>query len=56
MLNMPQRKANATASAVRMSGVVMMSVCCRSSAALKRSSPWTHGKNQLRPVPAKIAL
>jgi hypothetical protein len=39
-----------------MSGAVMMSVCWRSSAALKRSSPWTQGKNQLRPVPEKIAL
>ena len=44
MLNIPQRNANATASAVRISGVVMMSVCWRSSAALKRSSPCDPGE------------
>ena len=56
MLNMPQRKANATARPVRISGVVMISVCCRFSAAIVRSSPAIHGKNQFSPVPLKIAL
>ncbi len=56
MLNRPQRKANATARPVRISGVVMISVCWRLSAAVVRSSPVVHGKNQFRPVPLKIAL
>ena len=56
MLNSPQRKANATARPVRISGVVMISVCWRLSAAVVRSSPVVHGKNQFRPVPLKIAL
>ena len=56
MLNSPQRKAKATARPVRISGVVMISVCCRFSAAVVRSSPDTHGKSQLSPVPLKIAL
>ena len=56
MLNSPQRKAKATASPVRISGVVRISVCCRFSAAVARSSPVTQGKNQFSPVPLKIAL
>ena len=56
MLNRPQRNAKATARPVRISGVVMMSVCCRFSAATVRSSELIHGKNQLSPVPLKIAL
>ena len=43
MLNMPQRNANATASAVRISGVVAISVCCRLIAAKMRSLPDVHG-------------
>ena len=56
MLNRPQRKANATARPVRISGVVQISVCCRLIAAIVRSSSLIHGKNQFRPVPLKIAL
>ncbi len=56
MLNRPQRNANATARPVRISGVVMISVCCRFSAATIRSSALIHGKNQFSPVPLKIAL
>ena len=56
MLNMPQRNANATASPVRISGVVTSSVCWRLNSALIRSSPETQGKNQFRPVPSKIPL
>jgi hypothetical protein len=56
MLKSPQRKAKATAIPVRTSGVIRMRVCCRSFAAASRESPETHGKNQLRPVPSKIAL
>ncbi len=56
MLNIPQRNAKATARPVRISGVVMISVCWRLIAAFARSSPVTHGKNQLSPVPLKIAL
>ena len=56
MLKRPQRKAKATASAVRMSGAMRMSVCWRSFAAASRVSPVTQGKNQFRPVPSKIAL
>jgi hypothetical protein len=55
MLKRPQRKAKATASPVRISVVVRMSVCWRLSAARSRSAPVTHGKSQLRPVPSKIA-
>ena len=55
MLKSPQRNANATARAVRISGVMRMSVCWRSFAAASRVSPYP-GKNQLSPVPAKIAL
>ena len=43
MLNMPQRNAKATASAVRMIGVVRSSVCCRFCAATEAVS---HG-NQI---------
>ena len=39
MLNIPQRNANATARPVRISGVVMISVCWRLSAAVARSRP-----------------
>ena len=58
MLNRPQRKANATARPVRISGVVRSSVCWRLSAASDPRSlgPSTQGKNQFRPVPSKIAL
>ena len=56
MLNSPQRKAKATASPVRISGVVVISVCWRLSAAVVRSSPVTQGKIQFSPVPLKIAL
>ena len=70
MLNIPQRNANATASAVRTIGVVKSSVCCRFVAA---TEPVSHGnhmcavangiraewlptwKNQPTPVPVKIA-
>ena len=55
MLNRPQRNANATARPVRISGVVRISVCCRLSAAIVRSSALVHGKSQFRPVPSKIA-
>jgi hypothetical protein len=54
MLNRPARKAKATASPVRMSGAVMMSVCCRLTAASARSS-MGQGKSHWRPVPSKIA-
>src|SRR3954454_797867 len=54
MLNIPQQNANATASPVRISGVVASSVCWRLIAAVERSL--VHGKNQFRPVPSKIAL
>jgi hypothetical protein len=56
MLNSPQRKANATARPVRISGVVWMSVCCRLIAAVERSTLLVQGKIQFRPVPLKIAL
>jgi hypothetical protein len=56
MLNRPARNANATASPVRISGVVRISVCWRFSAAVARSSPVTHGNSHWRPVPSKIAL
>jgi hypothetical protein len=56
MLNSPQRNANATASPVRISGVVMISVCWRFSAAAGRSALEVHGSSQFRPVPSKIAL
>ena len=55
MLNRPQRNANATARPVSISGVAAISVCCRFSAATVRSAELIHGKNQLRPVPSKIA-
>ena len=55
MLNRPQRNANATARPVRISGVVMISVCWSFSAARMRSSSESHGKIQLKPVPLKIA-
>ena len=48
MLNSPQRKAKATARPVRISGVVMISVCCRLSAAVVRSSPVVHGKQPVQ--------
>jgi hypothetical protein len=56
MLNRPQRNANATARPVSISGAAVISVCCRFSAATVRSSELIHGKNQLSPVPSKIAL
>ena len=56
MLNSPQRKANATASPVSISVVVMSRVCCRLKAALERSVPSTQGKNQFSPVPLKMPL
>ena len=56
MLNRPQRNANATASPVRMSVVVRISVCCRLNAASCARAPLTHGNSQLRPAPLKIAL
>ena len=55
MLKSPARNANATARPVRISGVVMMSVCWRLSAAIVRSSPVVHGKSHWRPVPFQIA-
>ena len=55
MLKRPARNANATARPVRISGVVMISVCCRLSAASSRSSPVVQGKNHCRPVPFQIA-
>jgi hypothetical protein len=56
MLNSPQRNANATARPVRISGVVVISVCCRFSAAVVRSALDVHGNSQFRPLPLKIAL
>ena len=56
MLNRPARNANATARPIRISGVVRISVCCRLSAAMVRSSPVTHGNSHCSPVPSKIAL
>ena len=70
MLNRPQRNANATASPVRMIGVVRSSVCCRFPAETdavsqgnqtlsaengSRTEWWPTWKNQSRPVPVKIA-
>ena len=70
MLKRPQRKANATANPVRMSGVTTISVCWRLSAAREPVSHGNHTwasekgtpieweptwKNQFRPVPLKIA-
>ena len=43
MLNMPHLKGSATASAVSMSGVVRISVCCRLSAAKSFSSADVQG-------------
>ena len=40
---------------MRISVVVKISVCWRFSAAVTRSSPVTHGNNQLNPAPSKIA-
>jgi hypothetical protein len=56
MLNSPQRNANATASPVRISGAVTISVCWRFSAAAGRSALLVHGSSQFSPVPLKIAL
>ena len=71
MLNMPARNGNATASAVRMIGVVTSSVCWRFPAAIEFvfhqnqtcvvvNGMWIefepNWKNQLSPVPSKIAL
>ena len=39
MLNRPHRKANATASPVRMSAVVAIAVCCRFADATSTSCP-----------------
>ena len=70
MLNSPHRNANASASAVRMIGVVRSSVCCRFPAAIDAVSHGNHilwvengirawwlptWKNQFRPVPLKTA-
>jgi len=44
MLNIPHRNANATASAVRISGVVSISVCWRLIAAKMRSLLDVHGR------------
>ncbi len=55
MLKRPARNANATASPVRISGVVMMSVCWRFEAARSRSAPVVHGKIHWSPVPFQIA-
>ena len=55
MLKSPARKANATARPVRISGVVMISVCWRLSAASVRSSPVVHGNSHWSPVPLQIA-
>src|SRR5688500_11055606 len=55
MLKSPQRNAQATATPVSIRGVTISSVCCRFRAASVRWGPSTHGKNQLRPVPLKIA-
>src|SRR5690349_10927432 len=70
MLNRPQRKANATARPVRMIGVVRSSVCWRFPAATDDVSQGNQTfvvpngtrtecdptwKNQLRPVPSKMA-
>ena len=55
MLKRPHRKAKATARPVRISVVVQIKVCCMLSAAVTRSSPVTHGKNQLKPAPSKMA-
>jgi hypothetical protein len=54
MLNIPQRKAKATASPVRMRVVVCSSVCDRLYAAVFAMSVvgW---KNQLRPAPLKMS-
>jgi hypothetical protein len=54
MLNSPARKAKATASPVRISGVVTISVCWRLIAASARSSIG-HGNSHWRPVPSKMA-
>jgi hypothetical protein len=70
MLKSPQRKANATASPVRTSVVVRISVCCRFCAGTDAVSHGNHTrafvkgtpisyeptwKNQFRPVPLKIS-
>ncbi len=56
MLKRPHLNANETASPVRISVVVRISVCCRLNAASDRSWPSTHGKNQFSPVPLKMPL
>ena len=53
MLNIPQRKAKATAIAVQTSGVKTISVCWRFSQAASDSSP--KYENGFSPVPSKIA-
>ena len=53
MLKRPHRKANATARPVRISVVVAIRVCCMLQRPLTRSSPVTHGKNQLKPGPVE---
>ena len=55
MLKSPARNANATARPVRISGVVMISVCWRFDAARSRSAPVVHGKIHWSPVPFQIA-
>ena len=54
MLNSPARKAKATASPVRISGVVTISVCWRLIAASARSSIG-QGNSHCKPVPLKMA-
>ena len=55
ILKSPARNANATARPVRISGVVMISVCWRLEAARTRSAPVVHGNSHWRPVPFQIA-
>ena len=50
MLNMPQRKAKATASPVSTSGTQMISVCCRLSAASDSKSFVFHGNGMYASV------
>jgi hypothetical protein len=55
MLKRPALNANATARPVRISGVVMSSVCWRFDAASVRSDPVVQGKIHWSPVPLQIA-
>ena len=54
MLKRPHLKAKETASPVRISVAVRISVCWRLKAASTRSWPSTQGKSQFSPVPLKI--